>query len=206
MRAAIERNPSKIDLNLRDSVDTTITLPSSQETVSSQLFDFSEDNDWSFDLETPPIQSDYVPMFPNPCRNTITNFKLDGQRRELERSSFTLDLLIGSGHFGKVFRGVATGLFDPASKTRVAIKTTNNPSKQDEVTSLACEAKILSNLDFHLNLVNLLGLCTSNVAYTGDLWLVLEYCNEGDMKSFLQKHRQEFSNSIIGNNQLLLVN
>ena len=132
-------------------------------------------------------------MFPNP-----RNLRLSGDpipynpKREVDRSNFTLDRIIGSGHFGKVFKGIATGLFYPNSKTCVAIKTTNNDSKQDQVMSLVCEAKILSNLELHLNLVNLLGSCTSNFADSGNLWLLLEYCNEGDMKSFLQKHRDEF--------------
>merc|ERR1712061_108715 len=62
----------------------------------------------------------------------------------------------------------------------------------DELMSLVCEAKILGNLDFHLNLVNLLGFCTSDIADTGNLWLLLEYCNEGNLKSFLQKNRRKF--------------
>ena len=132
-------------------------------------------------------------MFPNPRNIRLCeNPNPYNAKREIDPSNFTLESIIGSGHFGKVFRGVATGLFYPNSKTCVAIKTTNNGSKQDQVMSLVCEAKILSNLDLHLNLVNLLGSCTSNFADSGDLWLLLEYCNEGDMKSFIQKHRSEF--------------
>ena len=112
--------------------------------------------------------------------------------KEVDRSSFTLDILIGSGNYGKVYKGVAKGLWHEHSSTCVAIKTTNNASKRDELMSLVCEAKILGNLDFHLNLVNLLGFCTSDIADTGNLWLLLEYCNEGNLKSFLQKNRRKF--------------
>ena len=111
---------------------------------------------------------------------------------KISRSSFTLDLLIGTGHFGKVFKGTATGLFYPSSKTCVAIKTTIDSSNEDEIRSLMCEAKILSNLDIHLNLVNLLGLCNSKFAYNKELFLLLEYCKEGDMKSYLQKLQRDF--------------
>ena len=111
---------------------------------------------------------------------------------KIHRSNFTLDLLIGTGHFGKVFKGTATGLFYPNSKTCVAIKTTIDSSNDDEIRSLVCEAKILSNLDIHLNLVNLLGLCTSKLGNNKELFLLLEYCNEGDMKSYLQKLRRDF--------------
>ena len=135
---------------------------------------------------------DYVPMFPNPNLRPRDSLFTRNPKKEIHRSNFTLDLLIGTGHFGKVFKGMATGLSYPNSKTCVAIKTTNDPSKEDEIRSLLAEAKILSNLDVHLNLVNLLGFCTSKFAYSGELWLLLEYCNEGDLKSYLQKIRRDY--------------
>jgi hypothetical protein len=39
---------------------------------------------------------------------------------------FTLGTTLGSGHFGSVFMGEATGLIYPESKTKVAVKTVNN--------------------------------------------------------------------------------
>jgi serine/threonine protein kinase len=57
--------------------------------------------------------------------------------------------------------------------------------------------KIMTNLDIHLNLVNLLGSCTAELA-SRKLWLLLEFCPHGDLKSFLISNRQQFKNSIQG--------
>ena len=46
-------------------------------------------------------------------------------------------------------------------------------------TALLCEIKILSNLELHLNLVNMMGSCTSDFVSSGELWLLLEYCEHG---------------------------
>ena len=43
--------------------------------------------------------------------------------REMNRSDFEVKERIGEGNFGTVFKGVATGLYYPNSKTDVAIKT-----------------------------------------------------------------------------------
>ena len=118
--------------------------------------------------------------------------------KEINRCNFTLGYLLGQGHFGKVFKGIATGLDHSNSKTCVAVKTTNSTSNKDEILSLVSEAKILSNLEMHLNLVNLVGFCSSHFPYTGELWLLLEYCNEGDMKKYLQKIHQEMGRNGTG--------
>ena len=51
-----------------------------------------------------------------------------------------------------------------------------------------CEIKVLNILELHLNLVNMVGACTSQIK-DGQLWLILEYCQYGDMKSFLLKNK-----------------
>ena len=45
---------------------------------------------------------------------------------EIDRSNFEIGKLLGSGNFGCVYEGIATGLFHPGSKTKVAIKTVND--------------------------------------------------------------------------------
>ena len=129
-------------------------------------------------------QDSYVPMILPVIRQKLFSCN---HEKEINRCDFTFGMLIGEGHFGKVFKGIATGLDHPSSKTCVAVKTTNDTSNGDGILSLVCEAEILSNLEKHLNLVNLLGICSSHFSSTGELWLLLEYCNEGDMKHYLQK-------------------
>lgn len=99
--------------------------------------------------------------------------------------------LLGSGNFGSVYEGEAVGLLHPDSRTKVAIKTVHDAFDREQLNALLCEIKILANLDLDMNLVNLLGSCTSQLAETGKLWLLLEFCEHGDMKTFLIKHRGE---------------
>ena len=75
---------------------------------------------------------------------------------------------------------MATGLLYPNSKDEVAVKTVNDPSDEAQRTALLCEIKILSNLDLHLNLVNMMGCCTTEFVQTGELFMLLEFCEKGN--------------------------
>ena len=75
--------------------------------------------------------------------------------------------------------GEASGLIYPSSKTKVAVKTTNNPLDSSQQEALLSEIKILSNLDMHLNLVNMMGSCMTDIHLSGELWLLLEFCEHG---------------------------
>lgn len=129
----------------------------------------------------------------NPCLslNQQANALPYNTDYEIDRSKFSIGQLLGTGNFGSVYEGQAEGLFYSGSKTRVAIKTVNDPLDRGQLTALLCEIKILANLELHLNLVNLMGSCTSHL-HQGDLWLLLEFCHQGDLKSFLIGHRSEF--------------
>ena len=59
----------------------------------------------------------------------------------------------------------------------------NDPFDGAQRTALLCEMKILSNLELHLNLVNMMGSCTSDFANSGELWLLLEFCQYGKFDS-----------------------
>ena len=79
--------------------------------------------------------------------------------------------------------GHAIGLVNPHSKTDVAIKTVNDPLDSKQRTALFCEMKILSNLDIHINLVNMLGSCTTEFVETGEVFMLIEYCQQGNTKT-----------------------
>ena len=70
----------------------------------------------------------------------------------------------------------------PQLKTKVAVKTVNDVSDPAQRMALLCEIKIMSNLDPHLNLVNMMGSCTSDFIARGELWLLLEFCEQGIIK------------------------
>lgn len=48
----------------------------------------------------------------------------------------------------------------------------------------------------HLNIVNLLGAVTLNIAER-ELMIIVEYCEFGNLQSFLVKHRQHYVDQII---------
>eukprot|EP00095_Tigriopus_kingsejongensis_P002783 snap_masked-scaffold623_size123039-processed-gene-0.5 protein:Tk02783 transcript:snap_masked-scaffold623_size123039-processed-gene-0.5-mRNA-1 annotation:"hypothetical protein DAPPUDRAFT_302459" len=116
---------------------------------------------------------------------------------EIDRPNFKMGQLLGSGNFGAVYVGEATGLLHPGSVSTVAIKTVSDALDVSQFSSLMGEMKILTNLDLNLNLINLLGSCTTHIDQ-GELWLLLEYCPHGDLKSYIIKHRAPFSNNIQG--------
>jgi len=113
---------------------------------------------------------------------------------EIDRSKFQTGKMLGGGSYGCVCDGTAEGLFHPGHKTKVAIKTVNNELDITQLHALVCEMKVLAKLDMRLNLVNMLAACTGQLA-EGQLWLLIEYCPHGDMKSFLRKNREKFKMS-----------
>jgi len=113
---------------------------------------------------------------------------------EIDRSKFETGKMLGGGSYGCVCDGTAEGLFHPGHKTKVAIKTVNNELDITQLHALVCEMKVLAKLDMRLNLVNMLAACTTQLD-EGQLWLLIEYCPHGDMKSFLRKNREKFKMS-----------
>ena len=106
-------------------------------------------------------------------------------KREIERSSFEINQKIGSGNFGSVYKEEMNGLYGKNTKTLVAIKSLHTTTDLTQVDIFIDEIKIMSNLDPHLNLVNMIGSCTCEYIARGELWLLLEFCTHGDLKKFL---------------------
>ena len=109
-------------------------------------------------------------------------------KKEIDRSKFKIGRKLGGGNFGSVHEGIAEDLIQPEQKKKVAIKSVNNPLDPAQIYSLICEIKILDQLDKRLDLVNMIGACTSQFKI-GKIWLLLEYCPHGDMKKFLLRNR-----------------
>lgn len=107
-------------------------------------------------------------------------------KHEIEESKFEIGKKIGGGSFGSVYEGTL-----PGQNTKVAVKSVKDSHDRSQVYALMCEIKVLDKLDKHLNLVNMVGACTSQIS-NGKLWLLLEYCPCGDMKNFLNKNRDVF--------------
>ena len=110
-------------------------------------------------------------------------------RREIKRSEFTVGDEIGSGNFSSVCRGVITGLFDKLSKTPVAIKTLKGPIRQEDLDNMIAEIKVLGHVKPHLNLVSMIGSCTTEFKKSKQVWMLLEFCEYGDLRNYLLGNR-----------------
>lgn len=73
---------------------------------------------------------------------------------------------MGSGAFGLVLQGKATGIKGNEEKTTVAVKTVKATADESHFKALITELKIMANLGSHLNIVNLMGACTYNLSKT----------------------------------------
>lgn len=71
---------------------------------------------------------------------------------------------LGSGAFGVVMKGTAKGILEEEAVTTVAVKMVKRNADHTFIKALASELKIMVHLGKHLNVVNLLGACTKNVA------------------------------------------
>uniref|UniRef100_A0A803LX26 non-specific serine/threonine protein kinase n=1 Tax=Chenopodium quinoa TaxID=63459 RepID=A0A803LX26_CHEQI len=86
--------------------------------------------------------------------------------------------LIGSGGFGKVYKGVI-----PSTHTQIAVKKVSHDSRQG-MREFVSEIVTMRRLR-HRNLVQLLGYCRRN----GELFLVYEYMPNGSLDKFLFKSK-----------------
>lgn len=71
---------------------------------------------------------------------------------------------MGSGAFGVVMKAEAQGICESESNTTVAVKMVRRSTEPTYIRALASELKIMVHLGKHLNVVNLLGACTKNIA------------------------------------------
>ena len=117
---------------------------------------------------------------------------------EIDRTNFEIGRKLGGGNFGSVHKGMVEDLIHPGQTNKVAVKSVNNPLDPAQIYSLICEIKILDQLEKRLDLVNMVGACTTQFK-SGKIWLLLEYCPHGDMKSFLLKNRDVISQGLNDN-------
>jgi FMS-like tyrosine kinase 1 len=126
-------------------------------------------------------QADFLPYNPN-YEYSRENLKLGNNSVNTCRYSSNVIFInsgrqLGSGAFGRVVRGEATApLFgasvdfdhsaeeaDASNMTIVAVKMVKGNTDLSQIKALMTELKILIHVGKHLNVVNLLGACTSNL-------------------------------------------
>lgn len=78
--------------------------------------------------------------------------------------TYTAGKKLGSGAFGVVFKAEAVDIIDKGTTSIVAVKTVKPDTDPLYKKALASELKIMMNVGQHLNVVNLLGSCTTGYA------------------------------------------
>ena len=73
-----------------------------------------------------------------------------------------------------------------SEETTVSVKCLPEVHAEKDFVDLAAELKLMIHIGHHKNIVNLLGACTIK----GPLWLLLEYCSNGDLLTFLRSRHQ----------------
>ena len=149
------------------------------------------------ELQIRPNSNSYIQQFEGNMEDFDLNQDLKNQvhklpynkNREITRSRFKIEDEIGAGNFGRVFKGTVFGLLDSTSTTPVAIKSIKETGNSSDIIDLLAEIKLMSQINPHPNLVSMIGSCSSKLQENGDLWLLIEYCELGDFKQFLQANK-----------------
>ncbi|XP_026843932.1 platelet-derived growth factor receptor alpha isoform X3 [Drosophila persimilis] len=117
------------------------------------------------------------------------------QKFEFARDSLKLGKQLGAGAFGVVLKGEAKGIRTDEPTSTVAVKMVKRTADNEVVRALVSELKIMVHLGQHLNVVNLLGAVTKNIAKR-ELMVIVEYCRFGNVQNFLLRNRKFFINQI----------
>ena len=113
------------------------------------------------------------------------------KRWEFPPERLTLGKTLGQGAFGRVVLAEAIGLREDEPSTKVAVKMLKERADIEQKKALMDELKILIHIGRHFNIVNLLAACTSGIT-KGELYVVVEYCEFGNLRNFLLQHRHRF--------------
>ena len=114
-------------------------------------------------------------------------------KREIGRDRFKIGVKIGTGNFGKVYKGILTGLYESKSQTIVAIKSIVNEGSGNGFNDLLSEIKLMSYIKPHANLVSMIASCSSELQTHGQLRLLIEYCEHGDLQNYLKDNESRIS-------------
>lgn len=114
---------------------------------------------------------------------------------EFPRDKLKLGKQLGAGAFGVVVKAIAQGIVPYEEESTVAVKMVKKQTDNEVMKALVSELKIMIHLGTHLNVVNLLGAVTKNIAKR-ELMVIVEYCQYGNLQTFLVKHRPYFVDQI----------
>lgn len=82
---------------------------------------------------------------------------------------------MGAGAFGRVYRATAINLLPGQARTTVAVKMMKSRTDSAQLKALRSEVKIMIHIGRHINIVNLLGAHSKDLASKGNLSLFFPY-------------------------------
>ena len=82
---------------------------------------------------------------------------------------------VGSGAFGRVVKAAAVGIVEDEVETTVAVKMVKPPVDKDQLLDLMKEIKVMQHIGKHLNVINLMGACTTGIQKR-ELYVIVEFC------------------------------
>lgn len=97
---------------------------------------------------------------------------------EISRDKLQLYEIIGEGEFGIVRRAL---LKHGSESKDVAVKMLRDKATNEDKRQLVKEIKVMKSVGFHMNIVSLIGYCSTSML------LVVEYCSLGDLLNYLRK-------------------
>ena len=153
--------------------------------------------------------------FVNKCDSSLSEYQVEEDCEwEFPRDLLELGQYLGEGAFGKVVQGFAhcsvikAEIFAMAGNIEtvmtggelvimpsveepavVAVKMLKEENTDDDMIDLVKEMEIMKRIGKHVNIINLLGVCTQP---PGDpLLVIVEYAEHGNLRDFLRVRRPE---------------
>ncbi|KAH9507840.1 hypothetical protein Btru_053024 [Bulinus truncatus] len=114
---------------------------------------------------------------------------------EFPKDRLRLGMILGQGAFGRVMKAEAIGICNNQDVTVVAVKMVKDCTDKDQMMALLSELKILIHVGQHLNILNLLGAVTKDIRF-GELYVIVEYCHFGNLRSYLIKNKSHFQDTM----------
>ncbi|XP_070542316.1 fibroblast growth factor receptor-like [Ptychodera flava] len=108
-------------------------------------------------------------------------------KHEFPRHRLALKEELGRGHFGVVYKAIASGLAGRKDALPVAVKMLKNNATLYQKEDMIREITILQEIGQHPNILGILGCCTIDDPY----FLITEYMQYGDLLHFLWRSRKK---------------
>lgn len=113
---------------------------------------------------------------------------------EIKLEQLETDCLLGEGAFGRVFRATAKDLPNHTGVQTVAVKMLKEDCCEQDLKDFISEIEVMKSIGKHINILNLLAVSSQQ----GKLYIVVEYCRHGNLRSFLKDNRPVMqANSVI---------